>query len=88
MKKKGGGEFTCGIEQRWYNLNQPQEAISKLSTVGVPPNFGGFCKRLFGQMADELLLRGVRAAPRVLEEAGYEFQHPQLEGTLRDILQR
>jgi len=39
-------------------------------------------------MADELLLRGVRAAPRVLEEAGYEFQHPQLEGTLRDILQR
>jgi hypothetical protein len=43
---------------------------------------------LFGQMADELLVRGVRAEPRVLIDAGYEFRHPQLEGALRDILHR
>ena len=45
-------------------------------------------KLLFGQMADELLLRGVRVAPSVLVEAGYQFKHPQLECALCDILDR
>jgi len=49
----------------------------------------GFAARfLFGQMADELLLRGVRCAPKVLADAGYEFKHPHLEGALRHILKR
>jgi hypothetical protein len=55
-------------------------------TLARMPAFAA--RLLFGEMADELLLRGVRVAPKVLEEAGYEFQHPQLEGALRDILHR
>ena len=55
-------------------------------TLARMPAFAA--RLLFGQMADELLLRGVRAAPSVLVEAGYQFQHPRLEGALRDILHR
>ena len=55
-------------------------------TLARMPAFAA--RLLFGQMADELLLRGVRAAPKVLEKAGYEFRYPQLEGALRDVLYR
>jgi uncharacterized protein len=55
-------------------------------TLARMPSFAA--RLLFGQMADELLLKGVRAAPSVLAEAGYQFQHPDLEGALRTILDR
>jgi uncharacterized protein (TIGR01777 family) len=42
----------------------------------------------FGEMADEMLLSGVRAQPHALENAGFAFQHPQLEAALRHILGR
>jgi uncharacterized protein len=48
-----------------------------------------FAARLaFGEMADEMLLSGVRALPHALENAGFAFQHPQLEPALRHILER
>ena len=69
-----------------------REFTKTLGRVLHRPTFAhmpAFAARLlFGQMADELLLHGVRVAPKVLQEAGYEFQHPQLEGALRDILHR
>jgi uncharacterized protein (TIGR01777 family) len=40
----------------------------------------------FGEMADEMLLAGVRVAPRALASAGFVFQHPQLEPALRHVL--
>lgn len=55
-------------------------------TLARMPGFAA--KLLFGQMADELLLHGVRCEPKVLADAGYEFRHPQLEAALRDILNR
>jgi uncharacterized protein len=46
-----------------------------------------FAARLaFGQMADELLLASQRVRATQLEQAGFTFKHPQLEGALRAVL--
>jgi uncharacterized protein (TIGR01777 family) len=48
-----------------------------------------FAARLaFGEMADEMLLSGVRVEPRVLSTAGFEFRDPELEPALRSMLGR
>ena len=39
-------------------------------------------------MADEMLLSGARVIPRKLQQSGYEFRHPELEGALRAMLGR
>lgn len=41
---------------------------------------------LLGEMADGLLLSSVRAHPGRLEEAGFQFHQPALEGALRSLL--
>jgi uncharacterized protein (TIGR01777 family) len=43
---------------------------------------------LFGEMADALLLEGVRALPARLEAGGYRFRHPRVEDALRFELGR
>jgi len=40
----------------------------------------------FGELADEVILSGQLALPRRLEEAGYQFRFPELEGALRELL--
>ena len=40
----------------------------------------------FGEMADEMLLAGVRVEPRKFAAAGYRFQAPDLETALRQLL--
>ena len=46
-----------------------------------------FAARLaFGEMADEMLLGGVRVEPRALTAAGFKFAYPQLEPALRHLL--
>lgn len=46
-----------------------------------------FAARLaFGQMADELLLCSAKVEPVALRQAGYSFQHPDLEAALRHLL--
>src|SRR5208337_437385 len=42
--------------------------------------------RMFGEMADNLLLASTRVEPGRLLATGYEFQFPQLEGALRHVL--
>lgn len=39
-----------------------------------------------GGMADELLLASARVEPTRLEETGYEYRYPELEGTLNHLL--
>jgi uncharacterized protein len=39
-----------------------------------------------GGMADELLLASARVEPAKLEETGYEYRHPELEGALRNLV--
>jgi uncharacterized protein len=56
-------------------------------TVLPIPSFGP--KLLLGsELADALLFTGQRVVPRVLEQSGYEFQHPTLEAALRSLLGR
>jgi len=43
-------------------------------------------KALFGEMGDALLLSSTRVDPLVLEESGYAFRYPQLEGALKHVL--
>ncbi|MFL5577844.1 MAG: TIGR01777 family oxidoreductase [Gemmatimonadaceae bacterium] len=40
-------------------------------------------KLMYGEMAEVMLLGGVRALPRRLTEAGFRFRHPTLEEALR-----
>ncbi|MBA2534343.1 MAG: TIGR01777 family protein [Rubrobacter sp.] len=40
-----------------------------------------------GGMADELLLASARVEPARLEETGYEYRYPELEGALRHLLE-
>jgi uncharacterized protein (TIGR01777 family) len=42
----------------------------------------------FGEVADALLLASLRVEPARLEETGYEFRYPHLEGALRHLLGR
>lgn len=39
------------------------------------------------ELADELVLGSARVVPSRLLESGFEFEHPDLEGALRDLLQ-
>ncbi len=51
------------------------------------PSFGP--KLLLGsELAETLLFESKRVLPDVLVDAGYEFQHPDLETTLREVLGR
>lgn len=43
-------------------------------------------KWMFGEMGEELLLKGNRAIPKKLLEAGYSFRYPDLEQALREML--
>jgi uncharacterized protein (TIGR01777 family) len=44
-------------------------------------------KLLYGEMAT-IVLSGQRAVPRRLQELGYQFEQPELEAALRDVLGR
>lgn len=80
-----------------FNLAAPEAVDSRAfaRTLGralCRPAFlpaPGFALRLLlGQMAEEVLLSGVRAEPTRLLAAGYRFRHPGLAGALADVLGR
>lgn len=53
--------------------------------VMIPmPSFA--LKLLFGEMGEELLLKGNRAIPKKLLDAGYTFRYPELEPALKEML--
>jgi hypothetical protein len=49
---------------------------------------GPVLRLLLGEMADALLLSGVKVEPTHLVESGYQFAYPTLEGALRHVLGR
>lgn len=78
-----------------FNLVAPEQINMKQfcrilgKVMGRPSRFRvpGFVLRLlYGQMADEVLLSGQKAAPQRLVAAGYRFRYPDAEGALRQIL--
>jgi len=57
--------------------------LSRPTALSVP----AFAARLaFGEMADEMLLTSQRVIPKKLNDAGFEFEHPELEGAFRKYL--
>ena len=57
--------------------------LSRPTALSVP----AFAARLaFGEMADEMLLTSQRVIPKRLNDAGYEFEFPELEGAFRKYL--
>jgi uncharacterized protein (TIGR01777 family) len=55
-------------------------------TIAPLPAF--VVKLLLGEMGDELLLASTRVVPNRLQETGYQFRCPTLEGALRHVLGR
>lgn len=47
---------------------------------------GPIARLAFGEMADELLLGGARVQSAALEQSGFTFDQPELEGCLRSVL--
>ena len=57
--------------------------LSRPTALSVP----AFAARLaFGEMADEMLLTSQRVIPKKLNDSGFEFEHPELEGAFRKYL--
>ena len=47
----------------------------------------GFAARLaLGEMANDLLLASARVLPRKLQQSGFQFEHPELDAALREVL--
>ena len=78
-----------------YNVTAPQpvtnrELTSTLSRVLRRPALfpvPRFALRIVvGESADELLMFSQRVMPRRLQESGFTFQYPDLDGALRAIL--
>ncbi|UCE18272.1 MAG: TIGR01777 family oxidoreductase [Gemmatimonadota bacterium] len=78
-----------------FNLNAPNPLMSKefAKTLGRSmkrpswlPVPGFLLRLLFGEMADALILSGQRGVPKRLLDLGFEFQYPELESALRNIL--
>jgi hypothetical protein len=67
-----------------------QEFTKTLGRVLSRPTFmtmPAFAARLaFGEMADEMMLSSTRVAGKVLNDAGFKFQFPELEGAVRELL--
>lgn len=58
--------------------------ILRRPTFFAAPAFA--LKLVLGEMADELLLTSIRAHPKKLIEAGFEFQFPELKTALKEVL--
>jgi uncharacterized protein len=67
-----------------------EEFTKALGRVLSRPTFmamPAFAARLaFGEMADEMMLSSTRVAGKVLNDAGFRFQYPELEGAVRAML--
>ncbi len=77
------------------NLTAPQALTNRelTATLGsvlrrpaVLPLPAAAARALFGRLADETMLAGVRAAPARLLASGFRFRHPEPEPALRHLL--
>lgn len=63
--------------------------LGRVLSRPVPFRLPGPLLRAVGRgMAEEMLLASARVRPRVLEQAGHRFRHPELEAGLRHVLGR
>lgn len=87
--------LTCDTLSGPVNLVAPEpttnraftKALGKVlhrPTIFPMPAFAA--KLAFGEMGDELLLASTRVVPMCLQETGYQFRCPTLEGALKHLL--
>ena len=58
--------------------------VVKRPAIFPAPAFG--LRLVLGELADALILNSQRALPQRLEQLGFKFKFPELEGALRDVL--
>lgn len=91
--------FTTAVEtptwQGVYNLSTPHpvpnielskalaHTLSRPCIFPVPPFI---LRLLFGELADEGLLSSIRVAPKRLLEAGFRFEHPEIQPAMDHLL--
>jgi len=59
--------------------------LDRPTPLRVPP---AVLRILLGEMAEEMALKSTRAVPDRLQDTGYAFGYPELEGALRHVLGR
>ena len=78
-----------------FNVTAPEPVTSRgfcdamkrrRKTVVTAPVPAALMRLMVGEMADELLLNGQRVVPVRLQSAGFEFEYPDLDGALKDII--
>jgi uncharacterized protein (TIGR01777 family) len=67
------------------NTKFTRELASAVHRPAILPVPGFALKLLFGEMS-EILLASQRIVPKVAEDAGFMFGHPELRGALRNLL--
>jgi hypothetical protein len=69
-----------------YEFTKTLGRVLSRPTIFPMPAFAA--RLAFGEMADEMLLGGIRVEPRTLVSAGFKFAYPQLEPALRHLLSK
>ncbi|MDT4968943.1 MAG: uncharacterized protein QOJ64_3680 [Acidobacteriota bacterium] len=69
-----------------YKFTKSLGHVLSRPTIFPVPAFAA--RLLFGEMADATLLASQRAVPTRLNESGYSFRYPDLEGALRHALNK
>lgn len=79
------GPFNLTAPNSLRNRNFARVVGRVMKRPALAPAPGFVFKAVFGEMST-VLLDGQQAMPKRLQELGYQFQFPQAEGALRDLL--
>lgn len=61
-------------------------AVLHRPTIFPMPDFAA--RLALGEMADELLLSSAQVLPKKLQEAGFQFQYPEIQGALQHVIKK
>jgi uncharacterized protein (TIGR01777 family) len=86
MERSGVSGAVNGVApEAVRNTEFTRELASAVRRPAILPVPGFALKLLFGEMS-EILLASQRIGPKVAEDAGFMFGHPELRGALRNLL--
>lgn len=81
------GPVNCVAPNPVRNRELTETLAEALHRPLIMPAVPGFALRVvMGEFAQEVLLKGQRAVPRVLQEAGFHFRYPTLRQALENLL--
>ncbi|MEX0962404.1 MAG: TIGR01777 family oxidoreductase [Simkaniaceae bacterium] len=86
MEPELEGAFNFTAVESLKNEEFTKALVEALGRFEGPPIPAFFLHFLYGQMADEVLLFGVRAEPKRLLDSGYRFYYPTLRRALKHLL--